>query len=43
MNQNYELEFKKIIRLHLEEGKTFRGLAEEYGISKDIHLDKTLP
>ncbi len=35
MNQNYEPEFKKkIVRLHLEEGRTLRGLAEEYGISK---------
>lgn len=35
MNQNYESEFKKkIVRLHLEEGRTLRGLAEEYGISK---------
>ena len=30
MNQNYEPEFKKkIVRLHLEEGRTLRGLAEE--------------
>ena len=35
MNQNYEPKFKKkIVRLHLEEGRTLRGLAEEYGISK---------
>ena len=35
MNQNYEPEFKKkIVRLNLEEGRTLRGLAEEYGISK---------
>ena len=35
MNQNYEPELKKkIVRLHLEEGRTLRGLAEEYGISK---------
>ena len=35
MNQNYEPEFKKkIVRLHLEEGRTLRSLAEEYGISK---------
>ena len=35
MNQNYKPEFKKkIVRLHLEEGRTLRGLAEEYGISK---------
>ena len=32
---NYETEFKqKIVRLHLEEGRTIRGLADEYDISK---------
>ena len=35
MSQNYEPEFKKkIVRLHLEEGRSFKGLAEEYGVSK---------
>ena len=34
MNQNCEPEFKKFVGLHLEEGRTLRGLAEEYGISK---------
>lgn len=35
MNQNYEPEFKrKIVRLHLEEGRSLKGLAAEYGISK---------
>ncbi len=35
MNQNYEPEFKKnIVRLHLEEGRSLKGLAEEYGVSK---------
>lgn len=35
MNQNYEPEFKKkIVRLHLEEGKSLKGLAAEYGVSK---------
>ncbi len=35
MNPNYEPEFKKkIVRLHLEEGRTLKGLAEEYGVSK---------
>ena len=35
MNQNYEPEFKeKIVRLHLEEGRTLKGLAAEYGVSK---------
>lgn len=35
MNQHYEPEFKKkIVRLHLEEGRTLKGLAAEYGVSK---------
>lgn len=35
MSQNYEPEFKKkIIRLHLEEGRSLKGLAEGYGVSK---------
>ena len=35
MSQNYEPEFKKkIVRLHLEEGRTLKGLDEEYGVSK---------
>ena len=35
MNPNYEPEFKKkIVRLHLEEGRSLKGLASEYGISK---------
>ena len=35
MSQNYEPEFKKrIIRLHLEEGRSLKSLAEEYHISK---------
>ena len=35
MNKHYETEFKKkIIRLHLEEGRTLKGLAAEYGVSK---------
>ena len=35
MNQNYEPEFKKkIVRLHLEEGRFLKGLAAEYGVSK---------
>ena len=33
--QNYESEMKqKIVRLHLEEGRTIRSLSEEYCISK---------
>lgn len=32
--KNYETEFKqKIIRLHLEEGRTIKSLSEEYGVS----------
>lgn len=35
MSQNYEPEFKKkIVRLHLEEGRALKGLAAEYGVSK---------
>ena len=35
MNQHYEPEFKKkIVRLHLEEGRSLKGLAAEYGVSK---------
>lgn len=32
---HYETEFKKkIVRLHLEEGRTLASLSEEYGVSK---------
>ncbi len=35
MSKHYESEFKKkIVRLHLEEGRTLNGLAVEYGIAK---------
>ena len=35
MRKHYESEFKrKIVRLHLEEGRTLKGLAAEYGVSK---------
>ena len=35
MSKHYEPEFKKkIVRLHLEEGRTLKGLATEYGVSK---------
>ena len=35
MNKHDESEFKKkIVRLHLEEGRTLKGLAAEYGVSK---------
>lgn len=34
MKQHYEPEFKKkIIRLHLEEGRSFKSLAAEYDVS----------
>ena len=32
---HYEEEFKKnVVRLHLEEGRTLKSLADEYGASK---------
>ena len=35
MSKHYKSEFKKkIVRLHLEEGRTLNGLAAEYGIAK---------
>ena len=35
MSQNYEPEFKKkFVHLYLEEGRSLKGLAEEYGVSK---------
>lgn len=35
MSKQYEPEFKKkIVRLHLEEGRTLKGLAAKYGVSK---------
>lgn len=35
MSQYYEPEFQeKIVRLHLEEGRSLKGLAKEYGVSK---------
>ena len=35
MLQNYTPEFKKkIVRLHLEEGRTYKSLTAEYGVSK---------
>jgi len=35
MSQNYDDEFKKkIVRLHLEEGRTIKSITTEYGISK---------
>ncbi len=34
MNQHYEPEFKKkIVCLHLDEGRSFKSLAAEYGVS----------
>ena len=35
MPQSYEPEFrKKIVRLHLEEGRTYKSITAEYGVSK---------
>ncbi len=35
MPQSYTPEFKKkIVRLHLEEGRTYKSITAEYGISK---------
>lgn len=35
MNQHYEEEFKKkLVRLHIEEGRTLVSLSEEYRVSK---------
>ena len=36
MSQHYQFEFKKkIVRLHLEEGRTLRSLAEESELQKE--------
>ena len=44
MNQHYEPEFKKkIVRLHLEEGRFLKGLAAEYGVSKASISNWTKP
>ena len=35
MNKHYELEFKnRIARLHLEDGRTLKSLADEYSVSR---------
>ena len=35
MPQNYESEFKKkMVRLHEEEGRTYKSITAEYGVSK---------
>ena len=35
MPQNYTPEFKKkIVRLHLEEGRTYKSIIAEYGVAK---------
>ena len=33
MSHHYEPEFKKIVRLHFEEGRSLKSLAAEYGVS----------
>lgn len=35
MPQSYEAEFKKkIVRLHIEQGRTYKSITDEYGVSK---------
>ena len=35
MSRKYESEFKrKIVQLHLEEGRTYKSITDEYGVSK---------
>lgn len=35
MLQSYTYEFKKkIVRLHVEEGRSYKSITEEYGVSK---------
>lgn len=34
MSQNYTLEFKKIVSIHEEEGRTYKSITAEYGVSK---------
>jgi transposase len=35
MPHSYEPEFKKkIVRLHIEKGRTYKSITEEYGVSK---------
>ncbi len=35
MSQNYTPEFKKkIVRLHEEDGRTYKSITAEYGVSK---------
>lgn len=35
MPQRYEPEFKrKIVKLHLQEGRTYKSITDEYGVSK---------
>ena len=35
MSQSYTPEFKKkIVRLHIEEGRTYKSITAEYGVSK---------
>ena len=41
MSKQYEPEFKKkIVRLHLEEGRTLKGLAAEYGAPHKVFENK---
>lgn len=39
MPQQYEPEFRKnIVRLHLEEGRTYKSIRQEYGVAKSSVL-----
>ena len=41
MSQHYQFKFKKeIARFHLEEGRTFRNLAEESEFQKDMRTPR---
>ena len=39
MSKKYEPELiRKIVQLHLEEGRTYKSITEEYGVSKSANL-----
>ncbi len=41
MSQNYTPEFKKkIVRLHEEEGRTYKSITAEYGVAKASSISK---
>ena len=44
MSQSYTPEFKKkIVRLHLEEGRTYKSITAEYGVSKVLLQNMAYP